>query len=245
MIFNSDIVIGNKLEIRKIRRTNDSEGTGGYVSSLLKWEEDDKARIAAPVYQGNIVQLEIGEQYLLWFFTSKGMFRCKCMVIDQYRMVDTEVVIIQFLSEIESYQRRNYFRLEYIIPLEYYIITENEQILYKELENSSDEQEKSALRDKLELLKGEVYQGTLLDISGGGMRFNSGVHHSVNDMLIIRPKFSDKLESEIEYIKAKIIMSVPVVNKTNTVEQRVKFVDMKKDKRESLIRYIFKKERML
>jgi c-di-GMP-binding flagellar brake protein YcgR len=87
--------------------------------------------------------------------------------------------------------------------------------------------------------------GTMVDISGGGARFISQVRYQ--EGVLIRFVFSLFVNGRVTEYKlvGKVLKSTPIENKEDSYENRIQFVNMVNDDRESIIKYIFEEERKL
>ena len=87
--------------------------------------------------------------------------------------------------------------------------------------------------------------GTMVDISGGGARFISRVQYTEGSL--IRFVFSLFVNGQVtEYnLVGKVLKSNPMENREDSYENRIQFVNMVNDDRESIIKYIFEEERKM
>lgn len=245
---NSCIVsIGDKLELKRLRiLDNDNDNDNKiYKSKLLDFISEDKASIAMPIERGRVIPLEVGDKYSIRFYTNKGLFQCKAIITNRYRNDNLYVLEVQFLSALEKYQRRQYYRIECIIDIDYRVLTENEVSIMRRIRADEfvNEEEKQKYILELEEHKKEWLPGNILDLSGGGARFTSNCVHEIGQMLQISMSLSDGRWIKNYLLNAVIISSYKMVNRQGFYEHRIQFKDIKKDDREALIRFIFEEER--
>ena len=87
------------------------------------------------------------------------------------------------------------------------------------------------------------YSGIALDISGGGVRFNSEQEAKPGDFITLQIAFLSKEAYQLQKLFAKVLVVIPVANKAGLYEHRVEFISISNDEREAIIRYIFLEER--
>ena len=238
--------IGDKLELKRLNLDHTTSNKSKvYVSQLLDIVGDDKAIIAMPIERSHIVPLSVGEKYALFFYTNKGLYQCNAIILDRYKHKNVYVLEIQFISEFEKNQRRQYFRLNCIIDILYHVITTEEIQLENKYEhaNYTDEAEKDQDYENLEALKKVWYDGTITDLSGGGAKFVSNRLHEAGENLILSLPLNLRENDNKHHIPARIIASTKMQNRSGFFEHRVQFTQISKDDREAIIKFIFAEER--
>ncbi|EMT40233.1 flagellar brake protein [Thermoanaerobacter thermohydrosulfuricus] len=113
-----------------------------YSSQVQDISKNGTILIDTPVYSGHLVPVRIGSIVQIIYFTKQGLFTFYAKVLNRFsgKLALLEIMPI---SSVERLQRRQYFRLEKVIPFTYTI--------------SGGEEDK-------------VYKGLIQDISGGGLR---------------------------------------------------------------------------
>lgn len=238
------VAIGDKLELRRLNLEDTTFGRGKmYVSQLLDLVDNDKAVIAMPIEKGHIVPLSVGEKYTISFYTGKGLYQCNAIILNRFKIKHIYVLEVQFISEIEKNQRRQYFRLSCIVDTLYHVITKEEMILEKRLNSTGyiDEAEKDKDYENLEALKKIWYEGTITDLSGGGAKFVSNREHEQGEDIILTINLS--INTENKKIPSKIITSAKMLNRAGFYEHRIQFTDINREDREAVIKFIFAEER--
>ena len=239
------IETGTKMELKKIRHV-DTMGDTSYVSRFLYQKSADEAVIEMPVKGGSLVALEPEELFQVCFYTSKGLYQCQCQVVSRHYEDSLPVAVIKFRSEFEKLQRRQYYRMECLLQMEFKTLTEEE---YDELLflKTIPKQEREEMKSETEDGKGEAerfYSGVSLDISGGGVRFNSGHAANAGDIIAMRIAFVSEEARKLQLLFAKVLTVTPVQNRSGMFEHRVEFVSISNMERECIIRYIFLDERI-
>ena len=228
------IQIGNRIEIESIKKTVDETGEmirKTYRSELYDIVSEDQVKIAMPMEQTKIVLLPVDAEYSLCFYTSNGLYQCLARVTERFKSNNLFVLVMELETDLQKYQRREYYRLNTVLdmkckPIEKSDPTGLAQVEFMDTDLTFD-------------------NGTMVDISGGGARFISNVQYQKNSL--IRFVFSLFVNGEITEYKliGKVLRSEVLENREDSYENRIQFVNMPHDDRESIIRYIFEEERKM
>lgn len=245
---NEVIQIGNKIEMRAVvRRTSsiDAHTSDIYVSQFMQWADNNVATIAVPTFKGHLVPLRLDDIYELQFVTKGGLYRCRGKIISRNKTSgNIAVANVQFISALEKFQRRQYYRMNCIMPMTYSVLTDVQKELYKEKKRSLSLEQKLNIEKKLESQKLVFQKATVLDISGGGMRFNSAIQQERGDILLLQPALPESVRKKIPFLFGRIITSRRIPNKEPiTFDNRIEFVEISSAEQEQIITYIFKEER--
>ena len=245
---NEVIQIGNKIEMTlSANRTMSisSKAPDVYVSQFLQWTENNLALIAIPTFKGHLVPLRVDDIYELQFFTRGGLYRCRGKIIRRTKTSNSIAVAeVKFVSPLEKYQRRQYYRMNCIIAMSYSILNETQRELYREKKRRLSQEHKLQIEKKLEQQNIKFQRGTVLDISGGGIRFNSEVQQESGDILLLQIALPETVRKKIPILFGRIISSRRIPNKEPAVyDNRVEFVEISSSEQENIITYIFKEER--
>lgn len=243
MEVQSLIQTGNKLELQRIRHVRYFDPPV-YVSRFLYKRGENEAVIDMPIYQGRLITLSPGESYLVAFYTDKGIYKCQVEVTDRFREDGFPVAVVRFLSAFEKLQRRQYYRMECLLPLNFRVVTmeEAKKLVSKKMLPKENRQEQEETEEEAPEFP-EVYEGVTLDISGGGIRFNSPNPTEAGQIVFLKVAFDTPMLEQLSGLFAKILTVTPVQNKTDLYEHRAEFVLISNGERERIIRYIFLEER--
>ena len=189
--------------------------------------------------------LRIDDIYELQFVTRSGLYRCKGKVLRRTKTSNNMAVAeVKFISALEKYQRRQFYRMNCIIPLEYSILTEVQKDLYKEKKKCLSLEQKLEIDKKMENQEIEYSKGIMLDISGGGMRFNSSLQQETGDILLLQPALPETVRKKVPMLLGYVISSKRIPNKEPVLyDNRIEFVEISSAEQEHIITYIFKEER--
>ncbi|MBE5934369.1 MAG: hypothetical protein E7262_01080 [Lachnospiraceae bacterium] len=168
-------------------------------------------------------------KYEVLFYTKGGVYRGGCKIIDRYREDGVVAVLeIAITSDLEKYQRREYFRIDYIDKIQFKVlVVKNEET--GQLEEKED----------------TWHKGTLTNISGGGLRFSAS--EGYENAKKIQVKFSLKdHEDNGEYdIEADIVGINIRAHSEKKYDYRIQYAKIDKVERESIVRFVFERERWM
>lgn len=235
---NRLITEGNKIDFKDILSKEQLNGgltPATYASQVFEIRNDNILRVSMPIEHGRIIPLSKGKKFDAFFYTAKGLYQCRVIIIDRFKINNIYMMDIELLTEPVKYQRRQYYRLELNIPIRYMQITETESNVM------ANEEE---LPERLENLS-EYHTGETIDISGGGLRFTGDTLVEKGNRLAV--VFDIDYEGNIEryLLAADVIMSFAIPQHHGMYEHRVEFKDISKENREMLIKYIFQEERKI
>lgn len=238
--------IGDKIDIRSLDKNGKPvHNARTYASQLVDFADFDVIYIAAPIVYGKAILLSIGEYYNLCFYSSKGLYQCNCVILSSHKENNLVVTVVRIVTNLEKFQRRQYYRLECIHETDYRVITKEEEILERKLraDDFRTDEERVECKKRLSQFELEWHEGAITDISGGGARFNSDMQMNAGDK--IRMRFDILIGNTIKkmLLGADVIASGRIENKFNAFEHRVVFNDIMQRDREDLIKYIFEQER--
>lgn len=238
--------VGDKIDIKRIDHNNRPvHGAKAYVSQLIDFVDSNVVHIAAPIIYGRVIILEVGENFNLCFYSAKGLYQCNGVVLSNHRDNKTIVSVIRITTNLEKFQRREFFRLECIHDISYHLVTVEEEILTRRLKSNEFKkpEEREECIARLEQMNQESIPGSVTDISGGGIRFNSEIQHQHGDKIKMYLKFLTNIDKKILVVVAEVLVSSRIENRTGLFEHRVKFNDISQRDREVIIKYIFEQER--
>ncbi len=232
-VLTSYVHPGDKVDVT-INRTKDDGGTEKRQLRTVVFDisSDDELKLNMPMDGGKLVLLSVGTEYELCFYTENGLFQCVAVVRERYKSNNVFVVAMELTQGLRKYQRREYYRLNCVLDMKCTEI---------------DEDDVQRFSNRVEFLETDftMQDGIIVDISGGGIRFLSRNRYET-DMSIF---FSFGLVvggRDTDFMAVgRILVSEPLENRPGEYVNRVQFVNMGADDRESIIRYIFEEERRI
>ncbi len=207
------IKTGDRIEIT-MKNENDEKV---YVSQVEQIVDKNNMVIQAPIYYGRIVTLDKTKLYSILVISEKGMFRYDVEVMDYVKKDGLVFTNILLLSEGEKMQRREYWRLNCLLPLKFTKV---------ESDYSSD---------------GQMTDGITKDISAGGIRFITNGILNVGDTI----KCVILLNTEYFLTVGRIIDKRTFPKSNFKYQYRVRFFGMQKTEQEKIFQFIFNEQRKL
>lgn len=229
------ISVGNKVDVENI--DSETKEKRVYKSQVFDIMSHDEVRIAMPFEGDKMIVMSLNVRYKLCFHTDNGLFECVGHVIDRYKSKNRYVAVLSLETGLRKIQRREFFRLEKLIDVDYRVLTEEE---------SNCENVEEILEKEMEYVEPVVYKkGIAVDLSGGGARFVLDETYPISTYVLIRMHIDVELEQSLFYVIGKVVMSEKIPEQAGQCENRIEFVRLEESEREKLIHYIFKEERKL
>ena len=257
-MLHTSVSIGDKIEVRQLNSKGiPIKNIEPYSSQLLDFfcnQSETIISIGMPLRGGQTFMLKPGIHYNLLFFTDKGLYQCNCKMLRSYKEKNTLIAAVLVTTELEKVQRRQYYRLEILHEIEFCFISQEEiNIIDKIIEDKdkdnlkeeSDSSEKADVINTLIQWSKDWKKAHVVDISGGGVRFNSDFLLEPQDQILIRIDFTLKDEEKNLLIGANVIQSSRIESHFKKYVTRAQFTRIKESDRDDLIKYIFEKERKM
>lgn len=232
LLLSKYIAPGSKLELEAIDRVLQEDGSyqkKKFDSKVVDIIDEDRLEILMPMEQTKLVLLPVNGEYDIHFFTTKGLFQCFGKVTNRYKNGNLYLLEIELISNLQKYQRREYYRYSCMLPISYRLLTDNERIAV--------ETKRYILFDELPMTKSEI-----VDISGGGIRFLSKKTAETGDLIYAEYSLADG-KSFKHVARVLGVKSIETGPNGGQFEFRCQFVNILNGEREQIIRYIFEEER--
>ena len=225
--------VGNKIELTRTAAVENIDDAGSkrmYISQILDIIDEEKMKIGMPMEQGKVIPIAVNTRMDACFYTSHGLYQGRIIVTDRYKEGQIFILVVELISGLKKYQRRQYFRLGCVIDIKYRKIFDEEIEEYAQNSNMIIEAD-------------DFLDGTALDISGGGIRFVSGerLEKDKDIFIVLEIRYED--QTKTYGLLGRVIMSYEAKSRENLFEHRIEFINMQGGVRESLIKYIFEEER--
>ena len=240
MSFNL-IRVGDKIDIRVLQQV-DQERTEGimakvYKSSVQDIKKNGLLEISMPTYAGKMVLLSAGIRYECTFYTANGLYRCVTQVKDRYKVESLYMLLMEPKSPMEKFQRREYFRFECAMDIDYCKITENEAKI--------EDIEELKKCHKEAFPEAEMRQGIAVDLSGGGIRFVAEEEGRKGEYLLISIFLRSIEVNQLLEVAGRVLSCNRIQGEAGQkrYEYRIQFLTKDQKKRETIIKYIFEQER--
>lgn len=121
-----NIQIGTKLEL-EMHDESDKNVKVRLVSQLEDCMDNKTATIAAPVYCGELYSIHIGSIMDIFFLREDKLYRFKANVTAREKSGNIAMLRIERLDNIQNIQRRQFFRFDCTIPVNYRVIDKSNE----------------------------------------------------------------------------------------------------------------------
>ena len=239
MTIKEAIKPGAKVDMRSIQavaRNGRNDDEDHYVSGVHDIEPDGTIELEMPMRGGKIVLIPMGIRYELVFIMDGKLLKAEAEVTRRIRKDGFSLILAELTSGIEKFQRREYYRLDIMLPLSFITLDERAGSLKHMAE----------IRKLIEGRQEEltIGEGTITNISGGGLRFFTDTDIGETGYLFMRFAIEAGGESRTIALIGEIVgdgMTEDRMHKT----YRVRMLFKDSGLQELIIRYIFDQERKI
>ena len=238
--------IGDRIEL-----THSKSATGQklserkFGSQLLDFDGVRTAKIAMPILESRVIPLEVGDDYELCFFTTSGLYQCRARIRRRYSENNMHVMEVLFLTELTKYQRRKFYRLDCMFPVKYRLLSDMELQLRERIQADKweTEEEKDQCMAALEEIPKDWKEGTISDLSGGGLRFHG--KDQLERGAVVEVMLPLSLKSGIVPLTffARVIACMNYEGSRIAFEVRGEFINIEDAEREIVVKYVFEEQR--
>ena len=204
---------GDKLELKSTVQVTLPDGTEGvktYRTSVYNILEDGKLELVMPMEQTKLVLLPVGGEYDVCFYSHKGVYRTDVRIVDRQKVNGMYILIVELISSLHKYQRREYYRFNCIVD-----------VMAREM--TKYEEDAFARGRTYIVSEQDMIKGVIVDISGGGTRFVSKHKFTEDSMILMQFDLSILGSYRSFLLAAKVIYSGEIENREEEYENRVKF----------------------
>lgn len=228
-----------KIDIRACAEAEQEKDSGEaahvYKSQIYEVLEDGELEIIMPIEGGRVILLPLDLRYEFAFYTATGIYKSEGQIKERYKTENRYMLRIVLNTPLSKFQRREYYRMECVLDMTYFIL-DREQAQMEDAQSILEEFSEAELMEKQR-------QGTIVDISGGGIRFVSEEKNEAESRVLIQMKLKSDQEEKQYCLIGRILQSVRARTAELRYENRVQFVIKDSKIREEIIRYIFLEER--
>jgi len=215
-----NIKVGDRLEMRFKK---EGEVPKIYLSQVYDFSDKNSVVVHTPISYGKYVALTPKQPCSLLFFLGEGMMSFEAVVVKTFMEESFSLEKLQFTSEGEKMQRREFFRFECTLPIRFSVIS-------PEVDTDRNPPTQQPLRE-----------GIIKDIGGGGLRFvsNADVESGENIKCLLL------LEREYIVVIGKILHKYSFPRSPYKYQYRVIFVGILPEEKEKIVQYVFNQQRSL
>lgn len=216
-----NLKIGSKVEINRKQNRTESDKISAqkreihiYYSVIVEVLDQNTFIIQAPIEAGRVIPLSTGTVYQMDVIDERAIYRADVEITKRFKTDNLHLMEVSIISKLEKCQRREYFRMNCLIDIIY-------------TPKNADEPKK----------------GIMLDLSGGGIKFSS-TEPLKEDLRISIQILADRIQEYIDFELEGMVLDSTFVDSTNPhYQNRVCLVDLSREQREKIIKFIFEEER--
>lgn len=213
-----DIKTGTRLELEVF--DDFGEKITPTFSSQFEWAVDEVTMVvAAPIFEGNIYPVRIGWFMNVYFTVRDDLFKFRTRVLSRGSKDNIAHLKLELIDDIVKIQRREFFRFEYSIPIEYRVV------------NSIHEEE-----SEKEPMKPAVTR----DLSGGGLCIKLEEQIPLNKIMECRLSLGDL--GEVSFFGKVVRSSNRPEDMKYKYEVGLLFRKIENRDKERIIRFIFREQ---
>lgn len=235
MTIENYIKPGQKLDLKAFKRTRlkDNPENKTYTSKVYDVMSEDQIEVLMPTEQQKLILLPVDGEFQLMFYTDNGLYECVGKIIERYKSNNVYILLIEIETNLRKYQRREYYRYNCIMDM-----------FARSFEEGEVDEDGNILGDGELADDVSMQRATIVDISGGGIRFVSSFAYKKGELILVRYK----LYVKGRYKEYNIISRVLEVRKLESsgrsgYQHRIKYISISNRDREEIIQYIFDEER--
>lgn len=234
---------GDKVDIsfiQQIARMNE-ETPKIYKSQVLDMKENGNIDVSMPSEGTKLILLPLGVRMEFVFYSRGGLYRAMGQIIERYKSDNIYSLEIELKTQLEKFQRREFFRYPCLLDFNFYRISD------MELNFESGDALLIHLRETGEAVEREC-EGSIVDLSGGGIRFRTNEELESTEKVLFSIHLQNENLNKQYYILGEVISCVRVeraqrATSDKKYEVRAKFRIKDSNIREEIVRFIFEEER--
>ena len=209
------VEIGGKVEI--ILNNDGFKEIKGF-SMIQDVTGEGELVVTLPMFEGRPILINPKDAVRIFFFREEGSFCFKGEIVERFKLKNMVVIRVKQISSIKKIQRRQFYRLKVVLPIEFTVL---------------DEENKA---------KNSILEGSCIDISGNGLGLYTDYRLEVNT--IIECKISLDNEDQL-LVKGKVVRVGLTHGLAYKYDAGITFHEITDRTRDELIKFIFNKQREL
>ena len=224
---------GQKIELQSVERMNsenEEQIRKVYVSKVYDVLSEDRLEVLMPMEKTKLILLPVDAEYNICFYTDQGLYQCFVRIIDRYKSNNVYILVLELISNLRRFQRREYYRFSCALEME------SRDLL--------EEEKKAVEKEEYRLIPGlPLKRSVIVDLSGGGLRFVSVQKYANDSIIYITYHLMLNGQKKKYELLGRILIVNEVQGRPGTYEHRVQYINLDVDAREEIIKYIFEEER--
>ena len=203
MILSEITSPGDKIDIRLMHQVK-IEDNGGemaqvYKSSICDYLADNLLEVSMHTAEGRMVLFQVGAECQMVIYSKRGMYQCIAVVQKRYKKDNLYLLSVEIMSEPKRFQRSEFFRVNLLTEVQYYIVP-------KEVAALPTTEELFLEIEKPEYID-QMKHGMVKDISGGGMLFSSDEQLQMGNYILLNFRLSSENMDESFYLVSQCVGS--------------------------------------
>ena len=187
----------------------------GFMCKIVTLLNDQQLLIHAPKQDGQLVKLPVGDRFILRVMSDVSIYHFKAVLMAYLKEDGFDVVKFRVTDEGEKVQRRDAFRFNCAVVVEFATVSNSGQM-------------------------GDSEKGLVIDLSAGGLKLNSNKFMQVRDFLNISMQLDDDLI--VAFGEVCSMKDIPDNDKYK-YQYGIKFAMMPATDQEKIVRYIYRAQR--
>jgi len=204
---------GEKIDLE----INEGEKVGQYLSKVEDVINENTFVITRPISNEGYTYLSVGQVVRVMYYRMEALYYFDAEVIDRIKSNESVSAKLNIISDRYKLQRRNYYRLNIMVPV----------VLSASIASDKGIEKYTRKYDTV-------------DISGGGLKIKCEIQLDINtevDLSINIPGL------EFEKIRGKVVRTQMIQKIPDIHEIAVEFTKISTNARQTIIKYIFAKQR--
>lgn len=218
MVYDDSLQVGDRVDL-SITKNDGTENV--YISQVQSIQDQDHIIVAGPIEKGRIVFLSVGQILKVLYYKPKGYYFFEARIVERYKLdEDIYSYAIEAIGPRRRMQRRNYFRLHIVLPVQFRKMDEGDGV------------------------EERWYRAYTLDISGGGMRMAVSKRININKGDVLQCRIALDADRSMD-ICGRIIRISASDEEPLRQDVGVEFQDISNNVRDQLIKFIFEQQIIL
>ena len=240
------ITIGDKVDIIRQAYVRKDTGEADTLSSkVVDIIDDITFKLTMPMNKPVTIPLEIGEESIMYFYTSYGILAGRAVVSERFFEGSLAVMVIKLVTELEKSQRRQFYRLQCSIDARVHVLTEEEKKGLKDFVGDSRlvVENKNKYIDMIGENSGSWEDCIVIDLSGGGVKYLSEKEVPKHELVILAIKLKIGEDTKEHFLLMNIVSAYRKSTEMAKFEIRTKFIGLREVARDAIVRFVFEEER--
>lgn len=243
MNFSDLIIPGYKIDVRLAQMVN-REKNGKYSDDIHLYRSGvtdvlspTEIEISMPTLGTKMVLFEVGVRLDLIFYGNGTLYHCQGIVEKRYKKEILYLLCVRQITDLEKFQRREFFRIGKYQDMKYYPISED----VAGLRTTAELYQKTL---EPEYIMACSY-ANILDISGGGIRFSTSSDVEEDGYILTDFHLQNKKVDKKFFLVNQIIAVDKAPADPDKRIVRSKFWFKSPADRETIVQYVYEEERRM